>query len=125
MRYWKHACYLLGFAMLTACSTLEANNVLSGPLLPSRNADELIKDYRSINSDNPTSITFYNKRAKTISVNWIDFRGNVVFYKALRPGEYYTQPTYLTHPWLIKDIREGKFVEGFLPISDDSVALIK
>ena len=48
-------------------------------------------------------VNFVNQTGKTVSVYWLNYSGKRVFYKKLLPGKRYSQPTYLTHPWLVLD----------------------
>jgi hypothetical protein len=48
-------------------------------------------------------ITFVNQTGETLSVYWLNYSGQRVFYKTLLAGKRYTQQTYLTHPWLVLD----------------------
>ncbi|TAL79963.1 MAG: hypothetical protein EPN75_08720 [Beijerinckiaceae bacterium] len=56
---------------------------------------------RSMQGSTPASIIFSNGTDLDLVVYWLDYNGKRVFYKSLRPGEAYTQKTFLTHPWLI------------------------
>ena len=55
---------------------------------------------RSLNSDTPATITFRNDGERDVHIYWLDFQGKRQLYKVLRPGTRYTQPTFLTHPWV-------------------------
>jgi len=67
------------------------------------------KETRSLSGDVATELTFENRSQRTIVVYWIDYRGEEVFYRRLVPGQSYDQPTYVTHPWRIRE--EGSAVE--------------
>ncbi len=66
----------------------------------------------SINSDNATTANFANNSKRIVSVIWIDFNCHEVLYRLLPPGQSYTQPTYLTHPWIIRDTVTGALLSG-------------
>ena len=60
---------------------------------------------KSIEGTVPTSIKFQNQTTGTgnVSVYWIDYSGQRVFYNSLGPGQSYVQQTFLTHPWVATD----------------------
>jgi hypothetical protein len=76
----------------------------------------------SINSDVATSIFFDNTLSFGVNVYWLDYSGNEVFYAFLDGGQGYTQGTYVTHPWLIRDAGTNDALVGFLPTADASEA---
>lgn len=61
---------------------------------------------RSIRGDTATQMYFANNSGETIKVFWLDYKGKRKHYKTLRPGEHYTQGTYLTHPWVLTNAVE-------------------
>ena len=63
---------------------------------------------RSILGNQKTEIEFINKKQEPIKVFWMDYNGNAVFYKMMKPSEKYTQNTFMTHPWLITDSNNKK-----------------
>ncbi|NEO66700.1 MAG: hypothetical protein F6J94_18440 [Moorea sp. SIO1F2] len=38
-----------------------------------------------------------------IKTYWLNYQGNRTYYYQLKPGQGYTQQTYVTHPWVITD----------------------
>ncbi len=59
---------------------------------------------RSLNGDTAVDVIFVaSDQAETsqFKIYWIDYEGDRVLYNQLRPGQNYTQGTYLTHPWVI------------------------
>ncbi|MEO8393091.1 MAG: hypothetical protein ABI700_08855 [Chloroflexota bacterium] len=72
----------------------------------------------SLNSDNATTGNFANNSQRTVSVIWIDFNCHEVLYRVLSPGQAYTQPTFLTHPWIIRDTVTGALLAG--PVTPSS-----
>jgi hypothetical protein len=79
---------------------------------------------RSQTGDTPTSIVFVNDYNKEIVVYWVNYSGQLVFYRFLAPGDFYIQGTYLTHPWIVYDQVTGLPIEGFLPIAREAIALV-
>jgi hypothetical protein len=55
----------------------------------------------STSGDTPTEIVFENQTAIDLSINWLDYTGARVFYQTLLAESSYTQPTYVTHPWIV------------------------
>jgi len=68
---------------------------------PPSSANCNITQDRSISGDTPTSITFDNQSGRTVDIYWLDYEGNRVYYSTLGNENIYTQPTYLTHPWVM------------------------
>jgi hypothetical protein len=75
---------------------------------------------KSLNSDNPTNITFTNATCIAISIYWLDFEGNRVFYADIPPGVSYVQNTFLTHPWVVTNANGD--IGLFLPVPDGANA---
>jgi hypothetical protein len=58
-------------------------------------------------------ISFQNTSTKTVSIYWINYQGDEVFYCHLSPKHSYTQQTYVTHPWRIKG-SNGQVLKEFI-----------
>ena len=58
---------------------------------------------KSSNGNRAIKLRIVNRTNQYRTVNWLDYKGKVVFYKALNPGESYTQSTYVGHPWMTTD----------------------
>lgn len=71
---------------------------------------------RSLNSNRPAVIHFANSTGRPLKIYWLDFQGQRKFYRELKTGQDYMQPTYLTHPWIAVD-RAGNCVDGVLKAS--------
>lgn len=61
----------------------------------------------SISGKVSTKITFVNKSNDLIKTYWLDYQGNRTYYYQLKPGQGYTQQTYVTHPWVITDDQDN------------------
>lgn len=61
-----------------------------------------------------TSITVKNNSAIPIQFYWIDYMGKRAFYMRIDPGRSITQPTFVTHPWVITDAA-NKCLAVYLP----------
>jgi VHL beta domain len=101
--------FLLPYTPLSALSPLDPNLVLS---------------LKSQNGDAPTFIKFINATKDPVEVNWIDYSGKRVFYNNLAPSASYVQETFVTHPWIIKDLTTGRDIAGFLPTIGEGIAWI-
>jgi hypothetical protein len=89
------------------------------PLPPSRESG-----LRSVESERDTAIEFVNARAETVIVYWLDFAGRRVRYAILGAGASYRQQTYVTHPWVVTDVRQTALVV-FLPAAEPARATIR
>jgi hypothetical protein len=105
--------------LLRTAITASAEPIVLEPIEPSA-----ILKLTSIHADVPTSISFENTLQETVSVWWIDYGGNEVFYNSLGPLQGYNQLTFLTHPWLIRQQTSGTPLVGFLPASQPGIARI-
>ena len=65
---------------------------------------------RSLVSDTSLNLVFANRTRGSVSIYWLDFKGERVWYNTLAPGESYSQQTFVTHPWVILDT-DGRCVD--------------
>ena len=72
------------------------------------------RNVKSQNSNTPVTVTFVNKSGEFRGVMWADFKGKLVSYANLNPGESFTINTFVTHPWIFTD-GPGNCVEMFMP----------
>lgn len=61
---------------------------------------------RSPKSSAKTNVTFANSTGRTIQIYWIDFDGNWNYYRELKNGQDYQQPTYVGHAWVAVDMKD-------------------
>lgn len=66
---------------------------------------------RSIEGRTPTALVFENRSAEPVLVYWLDYAGKEILYRELRAGESYSQPTYVTHPWVVRQ-KSGKLIKS-------------
>ncbi len=71
---------------------------------------------RSTEGTVSTSVAFYNQTSEALSIYWLNYDGQRVFYAALPAGENYEQQTYVSHPWLILT-PSGQCLGIYLPAS--------
>lgn len=57
---------------------------------------------RSIASKESTLLTFDNRSAVSVTVYWVGYDGREVPYGTVAPGGRLEQPTYVTHPWVLR-----------------------
>jgi hypothetical protein len=61
----------------------------------------------------PANIEFINDVAFPVSIYWINYSGDRVFYQSVGPNQSYVQPTFITHPWLVVETGTGEsLVQG-------------
>jgi hypothetical protein len=77
---------------------------------------------RSLNSNTPTSFTITNHTSETLSVFWLNFQGQRVKYFDLGPGQTHNQGTFITHPWVVANLK-GDCIRLFL-VTDPTQILI-
>ncbi|MFT3697804.1 MAG: hypothetical protein QM831_31985 [Kofleriaceae bacterium] len=58
---------------------------------------------KSIVSDTSLHLVFTNHTRGSVTIYWLDFKGERVWYNTLEAGQSYTQQTFVTHPWVIVD----------------------
>jgi len=81
--------------------------------------------YPSRSEGGESTITFINELKKEVFINWIFYDGESRFYKKLKPGEQFKQPTYPGHYWLVTDNKKnGKAIVGFRATQENATAII-
>lgn len=63
---------------------------------------------QSIEGTQKTKLVVNNHGNRTLKLYWLDYAGKEVFYKDIAPNSSHVQPTFVTHPWCIKDAMTGK-----------------
>ncbi|XP_043272916.1 von Hippel-Lindau disease tumor suppressor [Venturia canescens] len=69
---------------------------------------------RSINTDHPSWVLFFNTTKHRIEILWINYEGQAVSYGILGPQESLSMKTFATHPWIFvkKETMERFMVAG-------------
>lgn len=88
------------------------------------NACNLEQTLISLNAATPTSIIFVNSTNQTVRVYWRDYSGRRILYTALPAGVTFTQPTYLTHPWIITNVSDQCLLV-FKPVVGPGTAIVQ
>jgi hypothetical protein len=87
------------------------------PTLPPPDGAAIVPDLRPhwegirpSETEERTMILFENlsDSGVVVEVNWIDFNGQEISYGWLEPGKSRFQPTYVGHPWVIRDSSTGE-----------------
>ncbi len=68
---------------------------------------------RSQNSSTKVTLHFANSSNRTAKIYWLDYQGTRQFYRELKPGQDYQQPSYMTHPWIAVDPK-GDCIDGVM-----------
>jgi hypothetical protein len=55
----------------------------------------------SVESEHLATILFTNNADTDVDILWLNYDGEEVYYKTLKPGESYEQISYFSHPWVI------------------------
>jgi hypothetical protein len=79
---------------------------------------------KSLRGNQPVTITFQNQTNAALSAYWLDYGGKRVLYRRMPVGDSYTQPTYLTHPWVFVD-DNGRCRQIVLPDPSRTVVSIR
>ena len=95
--------------------------VLAFPL--ARYACSLEPTFHSINGDVSTFIRFVNHTAGPVTVYWLNYEGQRVFYTTLAAEQSFVQQTFITHPWIATDA-SGACLGIWLPTATLDPALI-
>ncbi|MEZ5535325.1 MAG: hypothetical protein R3F02_06835 [Thiolinea sp.] len=65
------------------------------------------------------TLELHNQSLLTLQLEWVDFTGKTVPYTQLKPGEKFTQSTFASHPWVLRDLHSGTIIDvipaGFEP----------
>jgi hypothetical protein len=73
----------------------------------------IIESSASLNFNTQATIDFVNHLNIAVDVEWMNYSGLPVFYRALAADSSYVQDTYITHPWLIVADASGTPITGF------------
>jgi len=81
------------------------------------------KGLKSENGNVKTRITFVNRSKQPVKAYWLDYNGERVFYKELKPSESYSLDTFVTHPWLITDLHDNAW-DVYMPTVQPRTVII-
>ncbi|HOM60313.1 MAG TPA: DPP IV N-terminal domain-containing protein [Anaerohalosphaeraceae bacterium] len=77
----------------------------------------------SRNSQEDTSITFFNRTGRTVVIYWIDTAGRRHQYAVLEGGRQHRQHTFVGHVWVAADPNETPLA-AFTAVEDNAIAEI-
>jgi hypothetical protein len=69
---------------------------------------------KSKKSNVAVKVKFVNKSGEYRGVFWLDYKGQMVNYANLNPGQSYTIDTFVSHPWVFTD-GPGNCIEMYFP----------
>ncbi|GIE25122.1 VHL beta domain-containing protein [Winogradskya humida] len=72
-----------------------------------------------------TKVAFVNTTAGTVSISWLDTDGKRVEYATLKPGDTYTQKTYVGHFWVAARTDNAEAIAVFQPTTHPCRAIIR
>jgi len=61
---------------------------------------------KSVEGRQQTTVTFRNSHGSSVRIYWLDYGGDRRLYATIDDGESYTQPTFVTHPWIVTDMSD-------------------
>lgn len=67
----------------------------------------------SRHSSQRSCLLFINNTQRMVGVFWMDYNGYQVHYRTLRPGLGIEVDTYMTHPWIFRDMASGERMHTF------------
>jgi hypothetical protein len=83
--------------------SLEAANELGSGAAGGECSCSLEPSLKSLRGDTKATVTFQNLSGGTIRAYWLNYLGQRVLYRQIDGGGGYTQPTFITHPWVLVD----------------------
>ena len=81
------------------------------------------KGLKSESGNVKTRITFVNRSKQPVKAYWLDYNGDRVLYKELKPSESYSLDTFVTHPWLITDLHNNAW-DVYMPTVQPRTVII-
>ncbi|GAB4232310.1 MAG: hypothetical protein Kow0049_15200 [Stanieria sp.] len=78
----------------------------------------------SVESNTPTQITFTNNTANPVNLYWVNYECQEVQYQTIQPQASYTQDTFVSHPWRIRDSQTGELLKEFTPTSATATEVV-
>ena len=110
-------CMLLG-----GCDTVTNTTTARSAVIPA--LPEPV-NLRSLRGDTATALTFVNEINIAVTVNWLDYQGKEVYYATLQPGQAYTQQTYESHPWVVRETAHNAPVKIVVATPEQTVIKIR
>jgi hypothetical protein len=80
--------------------------------------------YKSLKGEKATQFTIVNQYISPIRLYWLDHAGEREFYGTVNEGAAHTQPTYVSHPWVIADLTD-KCIDIYMPEEQQTMFTIR
>ncbi|KAI0557143.1 hypothetical protein FGB62_336g026 [Gracilaria domingensis] len=126
-------------AAIIAASATWPHQALAGPLnsaplrfsqsmmLEDENAPVKLRahwDLHSIDSKTETFLMFSNDSDSVVDLWWVDYYGREVYYASISPGTTHMQPSYVTHPWVIREHISQKSILMMIASPQPAMAIV-
>lgn len=82
-------------------------------------------DVHSIDSRTETLLVFSNDSSSVVDLWWIDYCGREVYYASINPGTTHMQPSFATHPWVVRDHLSQNSVLVLIATQHPLLAVVK
>lgn len=69
----------------------------------SQEGEESLPLVRSLNSQIPVKVMFYNRSPRVVRPLWINYQGEPHPYDDIQPGRELRMNTFVGHPWMFRD----------------------
>lgn len=63
-----------------------------------------LDNYKSVSGTEEYVVTFVNSREHNVEMYWINYEGEEVLKTSISPGDLWSQNTYVSHPWVVRDL---------------------
>ena len=108
--------------------TLEATAAPAVPSTPSTGSPVPLQAVEvptacSVTGDISITLHFVNNTDRVVDMYWISYDCQETFYYELQPGEFYDQQTFVTHPWVIRDVETGTPLAALVAEQDATVTI--
>ena len=77
-------------------------------------------DSCSVSWNTKTTLKFENNHDKYIDIYWMDYQCKEKLYSTVRPGGTIVQPTFVSHPWRIRENGTGKILKQVTPTTSET-----
>ncbi len=81
-------------------------------------------ELHSQGSDTETFIVIANQSAASVDLLWVNYRGEEVLYATILPGRMHLQPSYATHPWVVRDHASQNSIMFVMAEKDPAIAVV-
>lgn len=82
-------------------------------------------DMHSLDSRTETLLVFANDSSSVIDLWWVDYCGTEVYYASINPGTTHMQPSFASHPWVVRDHISHNSLVFVVATSNPIMAVVK